>query len=140
MLSNMESDPKTELADVERLGRKARAAATNYPFGMSLVLIVADLALIGVFIVKGLSTPMIVTWIAFLVLFHLVLRLRRPARSLSPLATPESRQRSLKQLALNLAVNAIWIPLFFIARPIALGLLVAVLLYSLFGTLKYRHA
>jgi hypothetical protein len=140
MLSNMESDAKTELNEVERLARKARLAANDYPKGASLLLIAADLVLIGVFIAVGLSTPLIIGWIGFLVIFHTALRLRRPARPRGPLATPESRRHLLKTIAMDVAVNAVWIPLFFLARPVALGLLVAVLLYSLFGTLKYRHA
>jgi hypothetical protein len=136
----MESDAKAELIDVERLGRKARLAASDYPRGASLLITVADLVLIGVFIAFGLSTPMIIGWVAFLAVFHVALRMRRPARPRAPWATPESRRRSLKMLALDVAVNALWIPLFFIARPVALGLLIAVLLYSLFASLKYRHA
>jgi len=140
MLSNMESDAKAELHEVERLARKARAAASDYPAGASIVMVVADLIIVGAFILFGLSTPMVVLWIAFLVAFYIVLRVRRRARARAPWATPESRRGFGKQALLDLAVNAVWLPLFFFARPVALGLLVAVLLWSLYGNIKYRHA
>jgi hypothetical protein len=136
----MESDAKTELNEVERLARKARSAAKDYPTGASLVMIVADLILIAVFIAVGLSAPLIIGWIAFLAIFFTALRLRRSARARAPWATPESRRHMLKMAAFDVAVNAVWIPLFFLARPVALGLLIAALLWSLFGTLRYRHA
>ena len=140
MLSTMESDAKAELTDAERLARKAQRAANDYPASASLVMTVADLILVGIFIAKGVSAPLIAGWIAFLVVFMVALRLRRRARRRAPWATAESRRQLLRSVALDVAVNAVWIPLFFLARPLALGLLIAVLLWSLFGTLKYRHA
>ncbi|MEY2418054.1 MAG: hypothetical protein QOG90_734 [Actinomycetota bacterium] len=140
MLSIMETNPHVELAEADRLAHKARIAATDYPTSASLVLIAADVVLIGVFVAVGLSAWMIVGWLAFLAIFHTVLRLRRHARPRAPWATPTSRRQLLKTIALDVAVNAVWIPLFFLARPVAIGLLLAALAWSLVGTLKYRHA
>lgn len=136
----MESDAKAELIDVERLGRKASRAASDYPRSASVLMSGASLVLISVFIARGLSMPVIIGWIAFLVLFHSALYLRRRARPRAPWATPESRRRFLRMTAVNLAINAVWLPLFFFARPVALGLLVLALVASLLSNLKYRHA
>jgi hypothetical protein len=136
----MESNAKAELHEADRLARKARAAATDYPTSAQLLMIGADLVLIGIFIAFGFSARMAAGWIAFLVVFFVALRLRRRARPQSPWATPESRRRFLKTLGVDVVVNAVWIPLFFLARPVALALLVAALLWSLYGTVKYRHA
>jgi hypothetical protein len=141
MLSNMESDPKTDLRDADRLAAKARAAANAWPLSASVVLLVAEMILVAAVAFSGVSTPMAVVWIAFLAVFHLVVRSRRRAQPRRTWADPESRRLAKWSLAATIAVNAVWLPLFFLARPVALALLFAALVASLVSNIVMtRHA
>ena len=143
MLSNMESNNQAELNEVDRLAAKAASEATAFPVGASIFLTVAELLLIGAFVALGWSTALIVGWLVFFATFHLVLHLRRRARPRKPWTAPRSRHYFLWSIGATVVVNAIWIPLFFLARPVAVALLVAALMASLISnvaTLRHQHA
>ncbi len=141
MLSNMESDPKTDLRDVDRLAAKARSAAKAWPLWASVVLLVADMILVAAVAFSGVSTQMAIVWIAFLAAFHLAVRSRRRAQPRRTWADPEARQLWRWSVAATVVANVLWLPLFFLARPVALGLLFAALVASLVSTvvMKRRH-
>jgi hypothetical protein len=143
MLSNMESDNRAELNEATRLAARARSAATTLPLTATVVLLVAEMALVVVIAFAGLSRQMAVVWVLFLAAFHFAVRSRRRARARRPWADPESRRLTRWSIIATLAINAVWIPLFFLARPVALALLFAGLVASLVSSIvvtRHVHA
>lgn len=143
MLSNMESDHKAELREVDRLAARAHTAANDRPLTATVLLLVAEMALVAVLAFAGLSTVMVVVWLLFLAAFHFTLRARRKARPRPPWATSESRRLTTWAIIATVAINAVWIPLFLWARPVALAVLFVALLASLVSNVavtRQRHA
>ena len=136
----MESDAKAELNELDRLDRTARVAASAWPQSASILMSAAAVVFIALYWSLGSSTPLIAVWLAFLAIFYVVLWTRRRARARRPWATEQTRRRVWKNVLATVIVNAVWIPLFFFARPVAFGLLIAALLLSLLSQLRYRHA
>jgi len=132
MLSNMESDPKTDLRNADRLAAKARAA--TWPLPASVVLLVAEMVLVAVIAFAGLSTQMALVWVLFLAGFHLAVRSRRRAQPRRTWADPETRKLAQRSLVATVLANAVWLPLFFLARPVALAVLFMALVASLVST------
>jgi hypothetical protein len=141
MLSNMESDAKAELAEVERLSSKARRAASDYPPTFAIALVTAEIVALGIFAASGWDWRVLALWGVAYAGFVLTVRFSRKAQPRHQWATPDGRRRLLRELGGTVALNAVFLPLWFFARPIAVALLVAVLAYSLIGNLVFaRHA
>ena len=143
MLSTMESDARAELAELERLSSKAQRAATDYPPTFAIGLLVSELLFLGLFAFSAWDWRVFGLWCVAYAAFVLIVRARRRAQPRHQWATPDGRRRLLVDLGTTVAANAVFLPLWFLARPVAFGLLVAVMLYALVANvvfMRQRHA
>lgn len=132
MLSNMESNAQAELAEVQRLSDAARRASYEVPGWVHHAVMAAQLTFFGVLVATHARLPLAVVaawWAAGIVLYAYI-RGRRRALPRRRFSTREGRQDLVSYVAMVIAINAVWLPLWAWREDVALAVLGTVIVLS----------